>query len=151
MDMVVASRGGSGEGRRRRGVRAWIAVLGALGMVPLGGCDLPTVALLLLDAGSNTIQGFRLWKLQDDGSYTEAYRIELDAPIADRDVVNYAVVMDEKTLFWGIPAAVERQPDQPEVATLQPVLLPGIGAGEYRLSAYNAAGDSALSSEVITR
>jgi len=136
---------------RRRAGLALPTLLALTALAALPGCKVPGVTLMLSDFDTSQVDGLRVWR-EDAG--TGELREELAvvftgvSETADGEVLTYQL-WDGDTLIAGdIPTALERDPDQPQAATfrLDVLVVPG---GRYRLSAWNAAGESQPSAEVL--
>jgi hypothetical protein len=111
-----------------------------------------TVTLLIPDFDSAAIDGLRFWKLDYvEGGYVEALRLEFTEVVEEDggETLVYRVWRNGETLSAMVPVVMERIQGYSDAVKVRP-MLPSLGPGAYRISSFNAAGDSALSDDWLT-
>lgn len=120
----------------------------ALGVWPLLACTPSSLGLQLAGFGTGAIDGIWLWR-SEGGRYVRQCRIDISDVFVSggREVVSYRQsCLDDRPSGVTWIAEVERLPSNPQVVTLA-LLYQHFGvAVKQRASAFNAAGESALSS-----
>jgi len=126
-----------------------LALAAALLAVPLGGCDIAQIRVRLPAFASGNVDGIWLWRLAS-GGYQRICRYDLSNAYfsGGREVVDYReTCLDGRnaTPLWQ--ATVERLPGDPQTVTLALVHRRGATTtgSPHRASAFNASGESALS------
>ncbi len=117
-------------------------------MTGLLACSVSAVRVELADFGAGRTDGIWLWK-PVSGSYARQCRIDLSDPfwLEGREVVSYLQsCLDGQSPNVPWTAEVERLPSDPETVRLVLVYQRSGTALPHRASAFNAAGESALSS-----
>ncbi|MCL4686305.1 hypothetical protein KJ059_16325 [Myxococcota bacterium] len=117
-------------------------------MPGLLACSVSAVRVELADFGAGRTDGIWLWK-PVAGSYARQCRIDLSDPFwrEGREVVSYLQsCLDGQSSNVPWTAEVERLPGDPETVRLVLVYRRSGTALPHRASAFNAAGESALSS-----
>lgn len=130
-----------------------IIALALLSLValPLTGCETKRIWIELPSFGDGSVDGIWLWRLADSGEYERQCNI----PIGDVETVGSAesVYYDQDcgdVLFeWNLYAAVERSPEDAGTVRLGLWYMRWENAGVYKLSAYSADGESALSATTL--
>ena len=130
--------------RFARGVAAAFLLAATL---PLSGCDIQGFSLAFRDFDTASIDGIRLWELDESsGQWVPS----LDLPFGEIEVrhgveyVGYDVPWGDDGDVLGLASEVERFGTFDEVVRLRFVFLP-LEDGDYRISAFNEFGDSPLS------
>lgn len=136
----------------RRRARALLLALSVLSVAPLSACRPMSLDLVIVDFESAQIEGLRIWKLDyTRGTYVEAMRLEF-MEIVDEDggeTLLYRIWKDGRPVVRSTAVVVEHLLGDEDIVRLRPI-IPGLGQGAYRLSSYNAAGESALSAGWVT-
>jgi hypothetical protein len=127
-----------------------LAALAILALAPtLGGCDWDVLVVQVPDFDSKQVLGVTLWRTTAQGAQRaldiEFLETKLDEQGAER--VGYSYVRDGQNVeVWD---RLHRDPANPDRVTLGFVDLPLPENVEYRISTFNAAGDSALSPQTF--
>jgi len=134
--------------------KRWIPGLLALValVVPLWGCELgDTITVEIPDFDSGRVEGLWLWRQAPRGRYQRVVQLRFlgTKETARGEMLRYAVVDREGRVRMVLPAEVERSRANPDRALLRLNVLFPEGAGRFRASAYNAAGESGLSAQVM--
>jgi len=137
--------------RRSRWTRA-LLVLFAL--TPLSGCVVSQVSMEIPSFGEGDVDGVWLWRMSSTtNQYERDCRIALSSPDVDskgREVVFYT----EQCSNHGdlnLGAYIHRSPSDPNTITLVLWYTRWQSApASYKASAYNGAGESALSATAVT-
>lgn len=141
---------------RNRIARHALLVAIALLVLPLFACRWYGVTVLVPDFDSSEVEGVWFWRLsQDTGQYVRDGQIvfEDQAYTMDdgRELLPYSLLTDDGILIHDALATVlARDSTNPDRVTLKLQYAAINKAGmspTYRVSSYNAAGDSALSNE----
>jgi hypothetical protein len=118
--------------------------------LPLGGCDWDVLVVQVPDFDSKQVLGITLWRTTAQGGAQRALDIELLEPKLDEqgvELVGYSFVQDGQTVeVWD---RLHRDPANPDRVILGFVALPLPEQVPYRISTFNAAGDSALSPQTF--
>jgi len=137
----------------RTASRGALAFSLALLMLPVAGCSFKSLQIRLVGFNQGDIDGIWLWRRQSSGTYARACKIEISDPfmLKGTEVVSY-----DQTCPGGgangtpLMAPVQRRKAEPGTATLQLLFQTDSEvASIYRASAYNKAGESALSSTFL--
>lgn len=130
-----------------------VCALAALLLLPsLTGCEMRSVTVRIADFDSNAVEGVRFWRLDEVvGSFLPGGSLLFGEPVIDRDLelVSYDVIDPEGTVMTTLTAQVIRDPANPDTVTLDLSYARGEAPGWFKISSFNAAGDSALSLEQI--
>ena len=120
----------------------------ALLSMPMLGCEIRTIQIQLPGYGSGDIDGIWLWK-QVAGTWTRVCRIDFtDHRItAQGEIVSYVQNCINGRVRRGIvlPSPVDRMAGAPTTVTLELYYFRYEDPGSYRATAFNAAGESSLS------
>jgi hypothetical protein len=119
------------------------------------GCDTRAVTMELPGFGNGNIDGVWLWRLVEaTGTYKRACRLELDAPQLDKtatEVLPYLQVCTTPgQVGVNLKATISRLPADPSAIVVTMWYFRFQQAGQFKASAYNAAGESALSSTALS-
>jgi len=136
---------------RRRAGPALSTLLALFALAALPGCKVPGVTLLLSDFDTSRVEGLRVWSEDaETGELREELAVVFTgvSETGDGEVLTYQLWKGDTLIAGDIPTTLERDPDHPAAATfrLDVLLVPG---GRYRLSAWNAAGESQPSAELL--
>lgn len=143
---------------RNRIVRHALLVAVALLVLPLFACRWYGVTVLIPDFDTSQVEGVWFWRLsQDTGQYVRDGQIVFadQAHTLDdgRVLLPYTLLTNDGLLVHDSLATVlDRDSTNPDRVTLnlQYAALDKAGMSpSYRVSSYNAAGDSALSDETV--
>jgi hypothetical protein len=116
------------------------------------GCDYSPLGIVIAGFDEFQVQGIDLWRRDEQtGQYEPAASIVFDRAAAKWSNLQGEIVAFTTT-SGGIelPAEVVRDPADPDRVTLRLVYFRVEEPGLYKASLYNAAGESALSSNAIT-
>jgi hypothetical protein len=132
--------------------RGALALSLALPLLTAGSCSFEALKIQLAGFGQGDIDGIWLWRRQSSGAYTRSCRIEISNPflLNGAEIVSYDQTCPGGGAT-GIPmqARIQRLPSNPTTITVRLLYLStGAAVGTYRASAYNAAGESPLSSTI---
>jgi hypothetical protein len=127
------------------------AVLAILTLaLPIGGCDWDVLVVQVPDFDSKQVLGITLWRTTAQGGVQRALDIQLLEPKLDdqgTELVGYSYVEDGQTVeVWD---RLHRDPANPDRVLLGFVALPLPENVSYRISTFNAAGDSALAPQTF--
>jgi len=123
----------------------------ALLVAPITGCQPSTVRVQLPLFRSGEVDGIWLWRLGAAG-YERVCRFDLsDAYLSGgREVVTYLqTCLDGRPASAQWQATVERLPSDPSTVTLVLLHQPFGAVATHRASAFNGAGESALSTSTL--
>jgi hypothetical protein len=133
--------------------RAWRALVPVLLLLPLGGCAACLLRIEVPGFGDGTVEGVWLWRLSTaTGQYERSSRLVFSAPAVapDGETVDFEQQCANGSPGTRASATVEPSPSDPSTATLSLYYTSCDGLpGTYRASAYNEAGESALSSTTL--
>jgi hypothetical protein len=132
----------------------WRALCCAALMLAMGGCPgFKKVHLQLTAFGSGDVDGIWLWRQGSSGSYTRLCRFQISNPYPQGGVelVSYdQLCLDGSLRTIPMQAQIVRTAADPNTITVRLEYQPGNRAvTTFRATAYNAAGESGLSSGVI--
>ncbi len=117
--------------------------------LPLGGCDWNVLVVQVPDLDSKQVLGITLWRTTVQGAQ-RALDVELLEPRVDDqgvELIGYSYPADGETVeVWS---QLHRDPANPDRVLLGFVALPLPEKVTYRISTFNAAGDSALSAQTF--
>lgn len=143
---------GLGGPKCSRLLRSVVLALSLFSLPVLSGCELRTFYIQLPGYGNGTIQGLWLWK-QVSGRWTRVCRIDF----TDRRITEQG-----ETLFYaqncvdgkvkrgiGLSSPIARGRTDAATITVELVYLRYEDAGSYRATAFNAYGESPLSSSSL--
>ena len=123
----------------------------ALVCLAFAGCEITVLTIQIADF--DEVEGLWLWRLSDtSGSYERSGQIQLSQVDGSQGgVVAYRETCANGTVGISNQASVSRPDGDPTTATLALPYLSCEGpGGTYRASAYNQAGESALSATTVT-
>lgn len=133
--------------------RAWVSVwAAALLVVPLGGCNTSQVRVRLPGFANGNTDGIWFWRLEGS-TYKRICRFDLSNAYVSggKEVVDYQQsCLDSRPASAPWQATVERLPGDTQTVTL--VLTyqrAGTATAPHRASAFNPAGESALSTGTL--
>jgi hypothetical protein len=127
-----------------------LAALAILGLaLPLGGCNLDVLVVQIPDFDSKQVMGLTLWRTNARGGVTgRALDVQLLEPRFDEqgvELVGYSYVENGETVeVWN---QLHRDPANPDQVLLGFVALPVPEGVSYRISTFNAKGQSAPSAQ----
>ena len=131
-----------------------IPIVLALALLPLTGCETSSVTIELPTFGKGDVDGIWMWKLSStSGQYERSCRITLSNAKSTPSGETIAYEQDCVSGHPGLKmqAFIQRKPGDLSTATIQLYYFRWSDeAGSYKASAYNAAGESALSSTTLT-
>lgn len=122
--------------------------------IPLFGCETKTLQIQLSGFSTSGIEGIYLYRRNDQGQFERMCRIDIDGNrlTAGGETVQYIQnCVDGKE----IPAIlhetlVRRSPSAPDTILIDIWYMRYEDPGLYRATAFNAAGESALSATELT-
>jgi hypothetical protein len=119
------------------------------------GCETRAVRMEIPAFGNGNVDGVWLWRrVEGTGNYKRACRLELDAPQLDEagtEVLSYLQVCDTPgQVGMNLKATIDRLPDEPSTIVVTMWYFRFAQPGQFKASAYNAAGESALSSAALS-
>ena len=131
--------------------RGALALALALLLLPAAGCSLKPLQVRLAGFGSGNIDGIWLWRRQSSGAYTRACRFEISDPypLNGIEIISY-----DQTCPGGgangtpMLAQIRRQAGDPSTITVSLLFQTSGAVAAYRATAYNAAGESTMSSTI---
>jgi hypothetical protein len=133
-----------------RTLRRFVALATLVLALPLAGCDWDVLVVQVPDFDSKQVLGITLWRSSAQGGVQRALDIELLEPKLDEqglELVGYSYVAEGETVeVWN---QLHRDPADPDRVILGFVALPVPEGVPYRISTFNAAGDSALSPQTF--
>lgn len=127
-----------------------LAALAILVLVlPLGGCNLDALVIQVPDFDSKQVMGLTLWRTNARGGVAgRALDVQILEPRLDEqgvELVGYSYEEEGETVeVWN---QLHRDPANPDQVTLGFVALPVPEGVTYRISTFNAKGQSALSAQ----
>lgn len=134
-----------------RAGRAAKLLLAAVLLLAVQGCKWFEITVKIPDFDSRKVQGVWVWR-QDpaSGQWQRAGQIVFQPTPAGSSPgeLQYVVLQPDG---FGLPlkAPVERDTRTPDQATVRLWYARFLDAGQYRVSTYNAAGESSLSPEIL--
>jgi hypothetical protein len=118
--------------------------------LPLAACELDTLVVRVPDFDSKEVMGVTLWSTASEGAPRRALDVELLGPRVDErgvEVIGYSYAVEGRPVeVWGPLFRDAANPDQVTLALDDLPVAPGV---RYRVSTFNAAGDSALSTQTF--
>lgn len=139
-----------GLGRRASGrlLRSATLALALLALPFTTGCEMRTVQIQLPGYGNGAIDGIWLWK-QISGTWTRVCRIDFtDWRMTPQGETLYYVqncINGRERRGYVLPTLITRAPGSPSTITVELIYLRYEDPGTYRATAFNAAGESPLS------
>jgi hypothetical protein len=124
----------------------------ALLVAPITGCQTSTIRVQLPLFRSGDVDGIWLWRLEAAG-YERVCRFDIsDAYLSGgREVVTYLqTCLDGRPASAQWQATVERLPSSPNTVTVVLLYQPFGAVATHSASAFNRAGESALSTSTLT-
>jgi hypothetical protein len=141
-----------GSGLRTRFVRSAVVALSLLSLPLLTGCEVRTLQIQLPGYGEGSIDGIWLWK-RISGTWTRVCRIDFtDHRVTQQgEELEYAQMCVNGVVTRGFkfPTPIIRAADSPSTITVELVYLRYEDAGNYKATAFNAFGESPLSSTYL--
>lgn len=138
--------------RRPRWTHACAVLVFAL--LPLSGCETSSVTIQLSGFGQGSVDGIWFWKLSTQtGQYERSCRLAISNAHAGPQGETVSYMQDCVSGEPGVrmQASLVRSPTDPDTVTLQLWYFRFQDeTGTYKASAYNTAGESALSPTTIT-
>jgi hypothetical protein len=131
---------------RRLACAAAAAVL----VLPLWGCQITQLHVLISDFESSAVEGLLIWRLADGSQVPEeAGRLLFTEPYrqSGQEVIDYTQLNPDGREGLTLQAIVERDPRQPDVVELRVFYQRLLPAGWFRVSTFNARGASEPSIE----
>ena len=125
-----------------------MAVLIVLASAGLTGCDGAQVVVRIVDFDSSRVEGIRVWA-RDEASdeFVEALTVVFEG-FDDRrsqELLKYTLWSEGEKVAPLMGTAITRGDTSQDEIVMRMLLLPLPGSGEYRISSFNAVGDSAMS------
>jgi len=122
----------------------------ALVCAPLSGCNIVLLSVRIPDF--DQVQGLWLWRLSPTGEYQRSGRIQFSTleAVARGEALDYRETCANGVSGLANQAALQRAPNDPNTVTLSLHYLSCEQPGTYRASAFNQAGESALSATTLT-
>ena len=121
-------------------------------LLSVSGCSWVTFTVGILDFDTSQVEGLWLWRADSSGAFQHAARFDFSAPQMEgsSEIMDYVISVPGST--GGLPAqvSVQRAPADPNQVTLVLLYPRGETSGVYRVSSFNAAGESALSTSEST-
>jgi hypothetical protein len=119
------------------------------------GCETRAVKMEIPAFGNGNVDGVWLWRrIEGTGKYKRACRFELDVPQLDQagtEVLSYLQVCDTPgQAGMNLKATISRLPEDPSTIIVTMWYFRFDQPGQFKASAYNAAGESALSSASLS-
>ncbi len=116
----------------------------------LPGCDLSFVSVEIPDFDSSRVQGVWIWRQSEsNGQWVRDTRIDF----VDRstwngiELVSYSTVVGTLGERGALPSGLTRDPANPDRAMISLGFLRLSAPGRFRVSTWNAYGDSPLSND----
>jgi len=130
------------------------ALLVLLALAPLSGCVVSQVSMEIPSFGDGDVDGIWLWRLSSTtNQYERDCRITLSSPDVDlkgKEFVSYTQQCSSHGDV-NLGAYIHRSPSDPNTITLVLWYTRWQSTpGSYKASAYNGAGESALSATAVT-
>jgi hypothetical protein len=135
----------------RRTTRAAFAAI--LLLLPFSlGCDYAPFGIVIGGFDEYQVEGINLWRRNEQtGQYQRAGSIVFDRTAADwSNLEGEVIAFTNGSGGIELPAEVVRDPANPDRVTLRLAYLRMENPGLYKATLYNAAGESALSTQAIT-
>lgn len=123
-------------------IRTALASLALVLLASSSGCALGSFSVLLVDFESTSIDGVRLWRLQN-GTWRPDLAIEFNGVVRHKgeEYLSYGFGETNSQIEVEMIAPIERDG---AAAELRFVFVP-LEEGRYKFTAFNDAGDSGLS------
>jgi hypothetical protein len=126
----------------------------ALALLPtLVACDLKGVTVRIADFESNAVDGVRFYRLDEVlGDFVPGGSVRFSEPYlapGSGEVVDYTILDADENEVLNLSARLRRDPADPDAVTLNLVYDRTEPPGWFRISSFNAAGESVLSLEQI--
>jgi len=140
---------------RRRALRSAVLALSLFSMPMLLGCEVKTIQVQLPGFGNGAVDGIWLWKPDPakPGAWKRVCRIDfVDRRITTQgETLSYVQNCIQGKVRRGIvfPAPIDRLAGSPSTITIELTYLRYEDPGPYRASAFNASGESPLSSSSL--
>ena len=116
------------------------------------GCSVESLKIQLSSFGEGNVDGIWLWRLQPSGVYARECRFQISNPYQENgtEVIYYDEICNNGANGPRLEAQVQRPATDSEAATLMLIFQPiDSTPGTYRATAYNASGESAMSSTFV--
>lgn len=135
--------------------RWWLAVALLAGLaIPITACDVSQVTVEIPDFQSSQVEGLWLWHLSDQtGQYERLSQVTFDSnpqSAVDSGTITYTIVAPDGQHEATILSAITPSTTNPDSVTLTLYVERANQHGSFRVSTFNAAGESPLSSASIT-
>lgn len=113
----------------------------------VSGCTWTSFTVGILDFDTSQVQGLWLWRADASGAFQRAARFDFSPPRLNgsSEVMDYVVSMPGSTDTMPAQVSVQRSPTNPNQVALVLLYPRSEASGTYRVSSFNAAGESALS------
>jgi hypothetical protein len=128
--------------------RAALAIL--VFALPLSGCEFGTLVVQVPDFDSKQVMGVTLWSTPPSGTPQRALDVEFVGTRVDEqgvEVIGYSYAVGGRPLEVWVP--LHRDRANPDRVTLLFDALPVAAGVRYRISSFNEAGDSPLSTQTF--
>ena len=129
-----------------------LAALAAMSLgLPLCGCSIRAVHVVIPDFLSHQVEGLTIFRLDDTtGAPVADGRVDVtsvDTLPDGSQVLHYSLITPNGTVYGQIPAAVVDDPSNPDSVGFYLFLDPNSPSGWFKVSSFNAYGSSPLSAE----
>ena len=134
----------------RRTSRAAFGLLLAIGLLA-SGCDIQGFRVRLKDFAATAIEGLWVWQRSPStGKFVRHSQIEFGSVYRSNGSEYLMYTFTTGADPMGLQTVVVRSASNPDTVTLNLAFL-AVGPGDYKMSSFNAAGESALSSGTLVR
>lgn len=138
---------------RRASLRATCLLATLLFLPALVACEFKSVTVQIADFETNSVEGVRFWRLDEAlGDFQPGGSVRFSDPYpagGGLEMIDYTIVQANGEEVLTLPAEVIRDPADPDLVTLVISYGRFEEAGWFRVSSFNAVGDSELSSEQV--
>lgn len=134
---------------RRTSCAAFVLLL-AIGILATG-CDIQGFRVRLKDFTATAVEGLWVWQRSPaTGKYVRHSQIEFGSVYraAGNEYLSYTFTTGAEAM--SLQSVVQRSSTSPDTVTLNLAFL-AVGPGSYKMSSFNAAGESGLSSGTLIR
>lgn len=117
-------------------------------LVVLPGCDLSFLSVQIPDFDSHRVQGVWIWRLSErSGQWERDTRIDFvdTSPWNGAELMSYTSVVGTLGERGTLPSGLTRDPANPDRVSLSLGFARLSAPGQFRVSTWNAYGDSPLS------
>jgi hypothetical protein len=121
-------------------------------LLSVSGCTWVSVAVKILDFNTSQVQGIWLWRADASGSFQREARYDFSPPqtTSSGEVMDYVISMSGTSGTLSAQASVQRSSTDPNQVALVLVFPRSESSGTYRVTSFNAAGESTLSTTQST-